>query len=57
MEHRHGAQRLPLLTAIGGSRCVNDVTLAELEGAVQELFEVHGLPLPKGALDGEASSC
>lgn len=52
MEHRHGAQRIPLLTGIGAAHCVNDITRAELAGAVRELFEVHGLPLPADAMDG-----
>lgn len=52
MEHRHGAQRIPLLIGIGASRCVNDITRAELGGAVRELFDVHGLPVPAGALEG-----
>ena len=52
MEHRHGAQRIPLLTGIGASQCVNDITRAELAGAVRELFDVHGLPLPAEALVG-----
>lgn len=56
MEHRHGAQRIPLLTAIGASHCVNDITRAELEGAVRELHQVHLLPLPAAALVGAAAA-
>jgi hypothetical protein len=41
VEHRHGKQRIPLITAIGSSVCVNDVTREELEAAVAELYEVH----------------
>ena len=47
VEHRHGAQRIPLITGIGASVCVNDITKEELEGAVKELLQVHGLVLPK----------
>ena len=30
VEHRHGEQRIPLITEIGESVCVSDVTLEEL---------------------------
>lgn len=41
VEHRHGKQRIPLVTGIGSSICVSNVTREELEGAVAELDEVH----------------
>lgn len=34
VEHRHGAQRIPLITEIGDSVCVSDVTPEELERAL-----------------------
>jgi 3-dehydroquinate synthase len=42
VEHRHGQQRLPLIVGLGHSVCVSDVTREELEGAVDELYDVHG---------------
>lgn len=33
IEHRHGAQRIPLITEIGDSICVSDITEDELERA------------------------
>uniref|UniRef100_A0A7S2Y0A6 3-dehydroquinate synthase domain-containing protein n=1 Tax=Fibrocapsa japonica TaxID=94617 RepID=A0A7S2Y0A6_9STRA len=41
VEHRHGAQRIPLVKGIGGSVVVNDITPAELEVALRDLVEVH----------------
>jgi len=35
IEHRHGAQRIPLITEIGESICVSDITEDELERAVE----------------------
>jgi len=35
VEHRHGEQRIPLITEIGDSVCVNDITPEELERAVE----------------------
>jgi len=43
VEHRHGKQRLPLIAGIGQSVCVSDITKEELEEAVAELYDVHGL--------------
>ncbi len=34
IEHRHGEQRIPLITEIGESICVSDVTEEELERAL-----------------------
>lgn len=41
VEHRHGAQRIPLLTGIGSSRCVSDITREELEGARVAFKAMH----------------
>ena len=35
VEHRHGEQRIPLITDIGESICVSDVTPDELEKALE----------------------
>eukprot|EP00565_Helicotheca_tamesis_P002299 CAMPEP_0185736216 /NCGR_PEP_ID=MMETSP1171-20130828/27254_1 /TAXON_ID=374046 /ORGANISM="Helicotheca tamensis, Strain CCMP826" /LENGTH=528 /DNA_ID=CAMNT_0028406755 /DNA_START=70 /DNA_END=1656 /DNA_ORIENTATION=- len=35
VEHRHGEQRIPLITDIGESVCVSDITPEELERAVE----------------------
>ncbi|KAL3912363.1 MAG: hypothetical protein SGILL_006912 [Bacillariaceae sp.] len=37
VEHRHGAQRIPLITEIGDSVCVSDVTPEELDRALEML--------------------
>ena len=37
VEHRHGAQRIPLITEIGDSICVSDVTPEELDRALELL--------------------
>lgn len=37
IEHRHGAMRIPLITEIGDSICVNDITEDELERALEEM--------------------
>lgn len=37
VEHRHGAQRIPLITDIGGSVCVSDITPDELDRAIELL--------------------
>lgn len=37
VEHRHGAQRIPLITDIGESVCVSDVTPEELDRALELL--------------------
>lgn len=37
VEHRHGAQRIPLITEIGDSVCVSDVTSDELDRALELL--------------------
>ena len=35
VEHRHGEQRIPLITDIGESICVSDVTRDELDRALE----------------------
>jgi 3-dehydroquinate synthetase len=35
VEHRHGEQRIPLITEIGESICVSDITEEELERALE----------------------
>ena len=35
VEHRHGEQRVPLITDIGESICVSDITKEELERALE----------------------
>lgn len=37
VEHRHGAQRIPLITEIGESVCVSDITSDELDRAIELL--------------------
>jgi len=37
VEHRHGAQRIPLITEIGESVCVSDITPEELDRALELL--------------------
>lgn len=39
VEHRHGAQRIPLITDIGESVCVSDITPEELDRALVLLEE------------------
>lgn len=39
IEHRHGAQRIPLITDIGESVCVSDITPEELERALELLHK------------------
>jgi 3-dehydroquinate synthase len=39
IEHRHGQQRIPLITEIGESICVSDVTEDELERALELMKE------------------
>jgi 3-dehydroquinate synthase len=41
VEHRNGAQRIPLLTGIGSSICVNDIEIEELKQACAELWTLH----------------
>lgn len=41
VEHRGGRQRLPLVTGIGRAVVVNDVTMEELGGALEELRALH----------------
>jgi 3-dehydroquinate synthetase len=43
VEHRHGAQRIPLITGIGESVCVSDVTPEEIHRAL-ELLEKFDHP-------------
>ena len=35
VEHRHGEQRIPLITDIGESVCVSDITPEELDRALE----------------------
>ena len=35
IEHRHGEQRIPLITDIGESICVSDITRDELDRAIE----------------------
>jgi 3-dehydroquinate synthetase len=35
IEHRHGEQRIPLITEIGESICVSDITQEELDRALE----------------------
>ncbi len=35
IEHRHGAMRIPLITGLGESICVNDITRDELDRAIE----------------------
>ena len=37
IEHRHGEQRIPLITEIGESICVSDITPEELDRALEEM--------------------
>jgi 3-dehydroquinate synthetase len=37
IEHRHGEQRIPLITDIGESICVSDITPEELDRALEEM--------------------
>lgn len=39
VEHRHGEQRIPLITDIGESICVSDVTPDELDRALEVMKE------------------
>lgn len=39
IEHRHGAQRIPLITDIGESICVSDITEDELDRALEFYFK------------------
>lgn len=39
IEHRHGEQRIPLITEIGESVCVSDITEEELERALELMAE------------------
>ena len=39
IEHRHGQQRIPLITDIGESICVSDITKDELARAVEMMKE------------------
>ncbi|CAM9260300.1 unnamed protein product [Discosporangium mesarthrocarpum] len=42
VEHRHGKQRVPLISGtIGNSVCVNDITPKELKDAIAELWAMH----------------
>ena len=43
VEHRHGAQRIPLITEIGESICVSDVTPEELNRALELLDKFEHL--------------
>jgi len=37
VEHRHGEQRIPLITDIGESVCVSDITPEELDRALEAM--------------------
>lgn len=37
IEHRHGEQRIPLITEIGESICASDITQDELDRAIEEM--------------------
>lgn len=37
IEHRHGEQRIPLITEIGTSICVNDVSRDEIDNALETM--------------------
>lgn len=39
IEHRHGAQRIPLIRDIGESTCVSDITVDELDRALELMKE------------------
>jgi len=39
VEHRHGEQRIPLITDIGESICVNDITPEELKRGIEVLLK------------------
>ncbi len=39
IEHRHGEQRIPLITGIGESICVSDITQEELDRAIEMMKE------------------
>ena len=39
VEHRHGEQRIPLITDIGESICVSDITPEEIERALEVMKE------------------
>jgi 3-dehydroquinate synthase len=39
IEHRHGEMRVPLITEIGESICVNDITREELDRALEMMTE------------------
>ena len=41
IEHRHGAMRIPLITDIGESVCVSDVTPEELDRALEILAQFN----------------
>ena len=37
IEHRHGEQRIPLITEIGDSICVSDITQDEIDRALEKM--------------------
>lgn len=42
VEHRHGKQRVPLVSGgVGTSVCVNDINSEELKGAIEEVWALH----------------
>lgn len=42
VEHRHGKQRVPLVSGeIGNSICVNDIGTEELKDAIKEAWTLH----------------
>lgn len=45
IEHRHGEQRIPLITEIGESICVSDITQEELDRALDVMKDFsHKMP-------------
>jgi 3-dehydroquinate synthase len=45
VEHRHGEQRIPLITDIGESICVSDVTPEELDRALEMMAGFHHIKI------------
>ena len=41
IEHRHGKMRVPLITGIGSSVCVNDITFDEIVEALEVVEKLH----------------
>lgn len=44
VEHRHGKQRVPLVSGgVGTSVCVNDISSEELKAAIDEAWTLHDI--------------